>query len=829
MSRHDAGRRPARRAVSVALVLAGLAALLLGAVPALAIGPSITGLNASPSPFTPNADGYQDTTTIAFTTAADASVRVQVLTAGGAVLATPLPWTQMASGQQSVVWNGKYTDAGGVTRTAADAVYEVVVQASDAGGTTEARTAVTIDSTLRSVSLSASTFYGGAGSTGTATLRYTLARTATVSVLVRNAAGRTVRTLRAAASQAAGTYSLPWGGTGDGGAQLPEGTYTLTVSATSAVATTAVSKSAKYYLTPVASEASLAVGASGGYVLHAVVERWSETLNSQTSAGYYFDGLLQPWELTARSSATLTLYVGTDPVAQADTTLGGSVVAKTDSLGVADLAFPAGLTWYDAAGDPVPLYYSLKLSYSNGTRWYPASGRYPLRAPTDAEGHLQFAFFADIQTPRDASPTPNVSPGGLTAAKGAYGPYTDLPRLGRSLGWSAVLAGLRKEPDTRLVLGGGDQVQLGSDSSAPDDGTTQLRTLFDNQQSFSAADEWSLASLTATVPLAMVPGNHEGITSSTVAARWSRWAYSPSGLSYYSFDRGDVHFVMLNDYMGSSTAATNYKGWIGLQSARSGGSRAVTVSGTSYTFTNSPQADWLISAVQTAKPWTVVVMHYPMFDSANTSPYADATQTGRITTTNMYYYGERNRLLELFAAQGVDVVLQGHLHNFRHHMEKVRSADGAVTSAISFVTDGHAGAQPVNRQRDAVDTSLPFIDWVDLDRDGVADPGEPAATEANGWWDAASFGSRNSTLTASGYFGAADALHPTGEEYDDGLSFSYTLFRTGSDASGDPTLTMTVKRIAWDRTAHAWGPWTVAAQAELPQVGEGMVPRRLSP
>lgn len=763
------------------------------------------------------------TATLTYHLCREATVSVVVHDAGGAIVRTLQPDTRQMGGMYALDWDG--TDGAGATLAAGS--YSLVVRAttSQGGDVRSTQTVQLLASPLTDVSLSPTSFYGGAGSSGFTTLAYTLNEAADVSVIVRDATDTAVRTLRPDAAQAAGTYTLGWNGTDGDGKTLAAGTYSVVVTAITADGTARTTRDVQYSPTPVATEASLALDGAGDYVLRAVIEEWSESLNGQTSANYYFDGRAQPWEFAARSGATLTLYVGADDADPLDTTHGGTASATSDTQGVADLAFPSGLDWHDAMDAPLPLHYSLSVTYGDSTRWYPASGRYALRAPVGADGHLQFAYMSDIQTPLPGVPSPDVEPSGLTAADG---PYTAIPHLSRSLGWAAVLAGLRQESAANLVLYGGDPIERGEDATAPDDGATQWRTLLDNEQSFGPSDEWSLSSLAAQVPVASAPGNHDDIgdTDST-AGLWNRWVYSPTELPYYSFDQGDVHFVLLNAYAGSSTAATNYQGWIGFQSDTAGGSRAVTVSDTTYTYTNSAQADWLISAIDTDKPWTVVVMHYPMFDAYRTpaNAYNNANTTGGPTPDNKYFYGERDRLLTFFAAHGVDLVLHGHNHNYRRHVEKVRSADGSVASAMTFITQAVAGGPPTARDSSGW---LPFLDWVDLNGNGTPDDGEPLADAGNSdYWDASAFGKENNPVGASGYTGTPDMFHAVGE-YNDGVSFSYSTFQTGSDGEGVPTLTMNVKFISWDSDAHAWTPWTVYDSAQISQVDDGMVAKRLA-
>ena len=60
---------------------------------------------------------------------------------------------------------------------------------------------------------------------------FTLSKPATVTWTIRNAAGATVATRLAGASTAAGTHTWVWDGTGDTGARLPLGVYTMSVAA----------------------------------------------------------------------------------------------------------------------------------------------------------------------------------------------------------------------------------------------------------------------------------------------------------------------------------------------------------------------------------------------------------------------------------------------------------------------------------------------------------------------------------------------------------------------------------------------------------------------
>ena len=263
----------------------------------------------------------------------------------------------------------------------------MTVTATTSVGTVQKAAAVqVVTPVLGATSVSPTSFYGGAGASGSTTVTYTITSSADVAVIAEDASGTKVATVQASTSLAAGTYSIGWSGVGGSGSSLPAGTYALVVRATTSAGAEESSQSVTYTPTPVANEAALALNATGGYVLHTVVEQWDESLNGQTSANLYFDGKAQPWEFAAFGGATVTLYVGANPASQDDTTAGGSVTgSRSRRTGVTDLTFPS-ITWYDSAGSSLPRYYSIKVSYGGSSRWYPAVGRFQLHAPVGADG-----------------------------------------------------------------------------------------------------------------------------------------------------------------------------------------------------------------------------------------------------------------------------------------------------------------------------------------------------------------------------------------------------------------------------------------------------------
>ena len=87
-------------------------------------------LAVAPTPFSPNADGRLDTTTIAFRLARQADVRVRILD-GDETVATPHRLGPMAEGDAEFVWSGRKRGGG----VAADGTYRALVEATTTLGT----------------------------------------------------------------------------------------------------------------------------------------------------------------------------------------------------------------------------------------------------------------------------------------------------------------------------------------------------------------------------------------------------------------------------------------------------------------------------------------------------------------------------------------------------------------------------------------------------------------------------------------------------------------------------------------------------------------------
>ena len=270
-------------------------------------------------------------------------------------------------------------------------------------------------------------------------------------------------------------------------------------------------------------------------------------------------------------------------------------------------------------------YYDLMLGTGAGSVRYPAAGRFRFRAPASTSQPLTFLAWGDSRPDGD-SPT--------AATPSAF--------------QLIVTHALTHRP--ALAVASGDLVNVAGDTSAAD---------VDAKYTHFLAVENQLA---RRLPVMPSTGNHEGIWSDVGLAGWAKWYALPTSADpqgrYYSFNDGDVHFVVL------SASGFGADG-IGYRASRD--------------TANSPQAKWLVSDLQHAtRRWTVVVIHYPLFDPKPSDYWATSGRS------------ERDALASLFAQNGVDLVLQGHSHFYRRHEQPVYFGGRKYWTA--YVTEGAGGA-----------------------------------------------------------------------------------------------------------------------------------------
>ncbi|MBL0385939.1 S8 family serine peptidase [Tumebacillus sp. ITR2] len=190
--------------------------------------PSITAVSDTPDPF--KVTGTANST-IAYTLSEESTVDIKIYDASGTLVRT-LQNAKLPSGAKTVAWNGK-NDAGTLV---ADGIYTYKINATDSfnNQAAEVTGTITTDKTTPSLTLTTSAVKFGPGSE-TLSLNYTLSEKSKVTTTVTNSAGAVVRTLENAILKDGGSYSVPWDGKNASGVLVPDGVYTVKVTATDLV------------------------------------------------------------------------------------------------------------------------------------------------------------------------------------------------------------------------------------------------------------------------------------------------------------------------------------------------------------------------------------------------------------------------------------------------------------------------------------------------------------------------------------------------------------------------------------------------------------------
>jgi hypothetical protein len=157
-------------------------------------------------------------------------------------------------------------------------------------------------------------------------------------------------------------------------------------------------------------------------------------------------------------------------------------------------------------------------------------------------------------------------------------------------------------------------------------------------------------------------GNHEAVGPNGRTVYYDRIHAQPG---YYTVNDGPFDVIVLNTNV---PGLDKRIGFYGVGDSR-----------------NSVQADWLVrqlTAITNKRAWIIVALHHPLLDPETDDPFA---------TTAI---AERNALVKLFHAYGVDLVVQGDSHFYRRHHR---------TDGSSYVTEGMAGAPPVAASTTPID------------------------------------------------------------------------------------------------------------------------------
>jgi 3',5'-cyclic AMP phosphodiesterase CpdA len=144
-------------------------------------------------------------------------------------------------------------------------------------------------------------------------------------------------------------------------------------------------------------------------------------------------------------------------------------------------------------------------------------------------------------------------------------------------------------------------------------------------------------SVISHVPFVWAPGNHETWGTNTKA--FSKAPQSGSGLEdYYSFDYGDIHFLVLNTQLSYSVGSVQY--------------------------------NWAMSDLSsTTRKWKIVIAHVPGYTAGGSGAHVE--------DPNMIAMA-----VNIFTPKGVDLVLNGHNHFYQHNR----------VSGIDYIVIGSAGA-----------------------------------------------------------------------------------------------------------------------------------------
>ena len=143
--------------------------------------------------------------------------------------------------------------------------------------------------------------------------------------------------------------------------------------------------------------------------------------------------------------------------------------------------------------------------------------------------------------------------------------------------------------------------------------------------------------LISHVPFAWTPGNHETWGTNTKA--FSKAPLSSSGIEdYYSFDYGDIHFVVMNTQLSYAVGSAQYN-WV------------------------------MIDLSNTTSKWKIVVAHIPGYTAGGSGTHVE--DQNMITMS-----------VNIFTPKGVDLVLNGHNHFYQHNK----------VSGVDYIVIGSAGA-----------------------------------------------------------------------------------------------------------------------------------------
>ena len=205
------------------------------------VPPKVESSGADPDPFSPNADGQDDATSITYTPSEAVQARLSVVDAAGDVLRRVTGWKSVTAGAHKVTWDGR-VGAGADVAPAPEGTATLLLEARDAAGNPAAlRRKVAVDRTLKLSGVSRKTFSpNGDGVHDDVTLSFKLTRAADVVATVTRG-GSTLRTFKLG-RLGAGARSVTWDGKLGGGGTATSGAYTIKVTADGALGVTSAAQ-----------------------------------------------------------------------------------------------------------------------------------------------------------------------------------------------------------------------------------------------------------------------------------------------------------------------------------------------------------------------------------------------------------------------------------------------------------------------------------------------------------------------------------------------------------------------------------------------------------
>jgi flagellar hook assembly protein FlgD len=274
----------------------------------------------------PNGDGTGDSVTLPFTVSEAGTVTAVITDSAGKSVRTLS--ADADEGKGTLTWDGR--TAGGAP--VPDGRYTVTFAARDAAGNAgvDAATQVDVYAALTGISRTPSLFFPQDGDklARKAVVSFKLLSPATVTVLVLDANGTTVRTGRSGVKLRAGAASWAWNGKLDDGSFAPRGLYRIQVTATNGTQSASLSTSVRADAFTLKTSAETA-SRRAGLVLTATT---AESLRAAPKVVVRQPGLA-PWSVTMTRHGS-TRWTATITPRKGGTT--GSlvlVVRATDSLG----------------------------------------------------------------------------------------------------------------------------------------------------------------------------------------------------------------------------------------------------------------------------------------------------------------------------------------------------------------------------------------------------------------------------------------------------------------------------------------------------------------